>query len=182
MKYMLILPMSGCRISRISHTAGPGTTHWAVFDNLENARKRWLSQYFLLNRCGLLHIMQWHSAHVTQHAWLLETCGHRSTVCSAFKAKTLCMLLQGTVCLSRDEACRSRWHSGAYAEKQLGHTKVYLMARWSETIRSLGSANVSSTGYGERSHVILKDGFRFTNKHSSEAVDEQVLLQCIDWN
>ena len=27
MKYMLILPMSGCRIAKISDTAGPGTTH-----------------------------------------------------------------------------------------------------------------------------------------------------------
>ena len=48
------------------------------------------------------------------------------------------------------------------------------MRKWPETIRAFGSANLTSTGFGEKTHVAMKDGFRFTNRHSSEAVDEQV--------
>ncbi|DBA87780.1 TPA: hypothetical protein ACH3X1_004779 [Trebouxia sp. C0004] len=53
--------------------------------------------------------------------------------------------------------------------------KFFLMRMWVETIRQLGSANVTSTGYGERSHVHLKEGYRFTNRHGSKAVDKQTL-------
>ncbi|KAL0036462.1 hypothetical protein WJX77_008767 [Trebouxia sp. C0004] len=54
--------------------------------------------------------------------------------------------------------------------------KFHLMRMWPATIRAFGSANVTSTGFGERSHIILKDCFRFTNRHSAEAVDEQTLV------
>ncbi|DBA87887.1 TPA: hypothetical protein ACH3X1_004878 [Trebouxia sp. C0004] len=54
--------------------------------------------------------------------------------------------------------------------------KFHLMRMWPATIRAFGSANVTSTGFGERSHVILKDCFRLTNRHSAEAVDEQTLV------
>ncbi|DBA83943.1 TPA: hypothetical protein ACH3X1_006439 [Trebouxia sp. C0004] len=49
---------------------------------------------------------------------------------------------------------------------------IELDAAWK---RQLGSANVTSTGYGERSHVNLKEGYRFTNRHGSKAVDKQTL-------
>ncbi|KAL0027863.1 hypothetical protein WJX77_011523 [Trebouxia sp. C0004] len=36
--------------------------------------------------------------------------------------------------------------------------------------------SMQTSGFGERSHVILKDCFRLTNRHSAEAVDEQTLV------
>lgn len=54
--------------------------------------------------------------------------------------------------------------------------KINLMRYWVQTIRAFGSANVTSTGFGERSHVPLKDSLRFTNRHSAEKIDEQVLV------
>ena len=58
-------------------------------------------------------------------------------------------------------------------------TPPLLMRMWRAAIQAFGSANVTSTGFGGRSHVILKDSFRFTNRPSAEAIDEQVhkLLQ-----
>lgn len=53
--------------------------------------------------------------------------------------------------------------------------KIGLMRYWVPTIRGFGSANVTSTGFGERSHVPLKESLRFTNRHSAEKIDEQVL-------
>ena len=53
--------------------------------------------------------------------------------------------------------------------------KFWAMRRWPEIIRAFGSANVTSTGFGERSHVILKESMRFTNRRSAEAIDEQVM-------
>lgn len=52
--------------------------------------------------------------------------------------------------------------------------KFFLMVMWLKTIRQLGSPNVTSTGYGERSHGKLKEGFRYTNKRSSQQIDKQV--------
>ena len=54
--------------------------------------------------------------------------------------------------------------------------KIGLMRYWVRTIRAFGSANVTSTGFGERSHVSLKDSLRFTNRHCAEKIDAQVLL------
>ena len=61
--------------------------------------------------------------------------------------------------------------------------KFYLMRMWPATIRAFGSANVTSMGFGECSHAILKDSLRFTNRHSAEAVDKQVhrLLLCCNF-
>ena len=44
----------------------------------------------------------------------------------------------------------------------------------------MGSANTTSTGFGERTHLVLKDCFQLTNRHSAEAIEEQVrtLLPC----
>ena len=58
-------------------------------------------------------------------------------------------------------------------------TPALLMRMWRAAIKAFGSANVTSTGFGVCSHVILKDSFRFTNRPSAEAIDEQVhkLLQ-----
>lgn len=58
-------------------------------------------------------------------------------------------------------------------------TPAVLMRMWRAAIKAFGSANVTSTGFGVCSHVILKDSFRFTNRPSAEAIDEQVhkLLQ-----
>ena len=52
--------------------------------------------------------------------------------------------------------------------------KFFTMRRWPETIRAFGSTNITFTGFGERSHMILKESMRFSNKRSAEAIDEQV--------
>ena len=52
--------------------------------------------------------------------------------------------------------------------------KFFLMGMWLETTRQLGGPNITSTGYGERSHGKLKEGFRYTNKRSSQEIDKQV--------
>lgn len=54
--------------------------------------------------------------------------------------------------------------------------KFFAMRRWPDVIRTFGSANVTSTGFGERSHVILKESMQFTNRRSAEAIDEQVII------
>ncbi|DBB03144.1 TPA: hypothetical protein ACH3X1_013374 [Trebouxia sp. C0004] len=55
--------------------------------------------------------------------------------------------------------------------------KFNLMKYWLWTIMAFGSANVTSTGFGERSHVALKEAMRFTNRRSAEAIDDQSLKQ-----
>ncbi|DBA91818.1 TPA: hypothetical protein ACH3X2_000084 [Trebouxia sp. C0005] len=51
--------------------------------------------------------------------------------------------------------------------------KQFLMGQWGRTIMSLGSANLTSTGYGERSHVALKESYRFTNRRDQDAINKQ---------
>lgn len=51
--------------------------------------------------------------------------------------------------------------------------KIGLMRYWPQTIIAFGSANMTSTGFGERSHVSLKDSLRFTNRHNAEKIEEQ---------
>lgn len=57
--------------------------------------------------------------------------------------------------------------------------KFHLMKMWPQTIRTFGSANVTSTGFGEPSHVDLKDSFRFNIGHSAEAFDQQVHMSLV---
>ena len=52
------------------------------------------------------------------------------------------------------------------------------MRTWPQVIAELGSANVSSTGFGERSHIMLKDAMEYTNRHGSKSTNEQV--RCYD--
>ena len=52
--------------------------------------------------------------------------------------------------------------------------KFWLMRLWPHPITMFGSANLTSTGYGERSHVAMKEAFQYTNRHSKEAIDVQV--------
>lgn len=40
--------------------------------------------------------------------------------------------------------------------------KFWLMRLWPHTIKMFGSANLTSTGYGERSHVAMKEAFQYT--------------------
>lgn len=54
--------------------------------------------------------------------------------------------------------------------------KQFLMGQWGRTIMSLGSANLTSTGYGERSHVALKESYRFTNRRDQDAINKQARL------
>lgn len=51
--------------------------------------------------------------------------------------------------------------------------KFCLMRHWPDIIRKFGSANLTSTGYGERSHVALKQAFKCTNQHSQKAINAQ---------
>lgn len=84
------------------------------------------------------------------------------------------------LCCRAQVACLQLVHLGPDGEEVSLQTsgwaipKLWLMRKWSETIRAFDSANLTSTGFGEKTHVTMKDSFRFTNKHSSEAVDEQV--------
>ena len=56
--------------------------------------------------------------------------------------------------------------------------KFFLERFWVHTIKMLGCANLSSTGFGESSHKALKQAFRYTNKRNSAAIDEQVCMKC----
>ncbi|DBA90690.1 TPA: hypothetical protein ACH3X1_003907 [Trebouxia sp. C0004] len=51
--------------------------------------------------------------------------------------------------------------------------KFNLMQHWPGIIVKFGSANLTSTGYGERSHVALKQAFQYTNQHSQHAINTQ---------
>ena len=90
---------------------------------------------------------------------------------------TLCVVLP---CGRAQAACLQLTHLGPDGEEVSLQTsnwaipKFWLMRKWPETIRAFGSANLTSTGFGEKTHVAMKDSFCFTNRHSSEAVDEQV--------
>lgn len=60
------------------------------------------------------------------------------------------------------------------------YPKFRRMATYEHAIRQFGSANYTSTGYGERSHSDIKLCYPFTNKHGATAIDVQVSLEwCI---
>ena len=51
---------------------------------------------------------------------------------------------------------------------------LWAMRTWPQVIADLGSANVSSTGFGERSHIMLKEAMEYTDRHGSKATIRQV--------
>ncbi|DBA91282.1 TPA: hypothetical protein ACH3X2_004049 [Trebouxia sp. C0005] len=52
---------------------------------------------------------------------------------------------------------------------------LWAMRTWPQVIADLGSANVSSTGFGERSHIMLKEAMEYTDRHGSKATIRQAI-------
>ena len=53
------------------------------------------------------------------------------------------------------------------------YQKFLRIGSYERTIRALGNVNLTTTGFGERSHSDLKQAYPNTNKHGSREVDSQ---------
>ena len=53
------------------------------------------------------------------------------------------------------------------------YQKFSRIGSYERIIRAVGNVNLTSTGYGERSHSDLKQAYPYTNKHGSREVDSQ---------
>ena len=57
---------------------------------------------------------------------------------------------------------------------QFRFPKFYRMPFYGRGIKAFGSVDITSTGFGEQSHAVIKGAICFTNRHGSDAIDAQV--------
>ena len=93
-----------------------------------------------------------------------------TTCVMSFRAQKACK--KNLVCTDPDTGVKTSMSPSNFC-----YPKFRRMGTYERTIRLLGNVNLTSTGYGERSHTDIKHAFPFTNKHSSAAIDEQVISQ-----
>ena len=72
-------------------------------------------------------------------------------------------------------ACSFCTRVESLAPGQWKQPKFYELGQYALCLEALGSADVVSSGWGERSHKEVKAAFRFTNKHNA-TVQRQVGL------
>ena len=67
-------------------------------------------------------------------------------------------------------------HLSELSPTKFAFPKFYRMPFYKRGIKAFGSVDLTSTGFGERSHALIKNAMRFTNRHGSDAINAQVKL------